>query len=180
MTSDRVLPLQTTVASEVPAIHFAKAVVTAFNGLERLSAEVNDDAVLISAVWEPDFELAANLIQVSFPGEVRWGEPKVLYRIEPKILEPILHVEVRTPPDYVGNVIGDLMSRRGLMLGQDDSHEYLVIAADVPLAQLFGYRKVLNLITAGKGEATAVFARYSPAPPGFDPNEPAAMALRAS
>ena len=180
MTPDKVLPLQTTVGPQAPAIHFANAVVAAFKALERLAAEVSDGVVVVSAVWEPDLETAADLIKRTFPGEVRWGETQVLYRFEPQVLEPILHVEVRTPAYYVGNIIGDLMSRRGLMLGQDDRGEYLLIAADVPLAQLFGYRKCLDAMTAGKGEATAEFARYAPAPPWFDPNEPAAMALRAS
>ena len=136
----------------------------------------------MASSWSRPFgSLISRLPPICFKGRApaKYVGERQLYRFEPQVLEPILHMEVRTPGDYAGTVIGDLMSRRGLLLGQEDRGECLIFTAEVPLAELFGYRKLLDACTAGKGIATAVFARYSPAPPWFDPTEPAAMAMRA-
>jgi predicted membrane GTPase involved in stress response len=148
--------------------------------MERLSAEVAGDGLLISGIWEPDLDVAASLIRENFVGEVIWTKPSIRYIWEPKILEPILRVEVRTPLDTLGNVIGDLSSRRGLLLGQAEMPEGYVVSADVPLAELLGYFVSLRSLTQGKGEAAAKFIRYELAPwLGPDPDEPMSAALRA-
>jgi predicted membrane GTPase involved in stress response len=148
--------------------------------MERLSAEAIGNELLISGIWEPDLDVAASLIREKSVGEVIWTKPSIRYIWEPKILEPILRVEVRSPSDYLGNVIGDLMSRRGHLLGQAETPEGFVVSADVPLQELLGYFVSLRALTQGKGEAAATFVRYDLAPgAGPDPDEPMSAALRA-
>jgi hypothetical protein len=179
MSVERVCPLDVLVAPRDSADHFAQTIAPVFVDRDRYTISPTEGGAILSTIWDRDLDLAAELVSSVFPGEVRWGEPRVRYIYEPRILEPLLRVEVRTPPDTIGNVIGDLMSRRGHMLGMDDGSDVVVVTADVPLEQLFGYRRTLAALTFGKGIASAIFARYEPAPPWFDPNEPAAMALRA-
>jgi predicted membrane GTPase involved in stress response len=148
--------------------------------MERLAAEQTAEGLLISGIWEPDLDLAASLVRDKY-GDVVWSKPSVRYILEPKlILEPILRVEVRAPSDSLGNVIGDLMSRRGTLLSHAEMPEGFLVSADVPLAELLGYRDCLRAFTQGRGEATASFNRYQPAPSlGPDPDEPMSAALRA-
>jgi elongation factor G len=83
---------------------------------------------------------------------------------KPVILEPIMDLEVVTPEDYMGNVIGDLNRRRGLMKGQESKGTGVVIKAEVPLSEMFGYITDLRTITSGRASSSMVFARYSAAP----------------
>jgi hypothetical protein len=179
---ETVRPLETTVAPKVPALfpNFARDLLPAFAEIERLSAEATGEGLLISGIWDPDLEVAVSLIRAKFAGDVIWTKPSIRYIWEPRILEPILRVEVRTPSDSLGNVIGDLMSHRGTLLGQAETAEGFVVSADVPLAELLGYPRSLQSLTRGKGEAAANFVRYDPAPGrGPDPDEPMSAALRA-
>jgi len=80
------------------------------------------------------------------------------------LLEPIMAVEVVSPEDYMGSVTGDLNSRRGVILGMDDSPSGKVITAEVPLAEMFGYATSLRSATQGRAAYTMQFEKYSPAP----------------
>ncbi len=83
----------------------------------------------------------------------------------PQILEPIMKLEVITPEDYVGPVIGDLNRRRGLPKGQEARMGGAVaIQADVPLSEMFGYVTQLRTITSGRASSTMEFSHYSPVP----------------
>jgi elongation factor G len=84
---------------------------------------------------------------------------------QPIILEPIMKVEVETPQDFQGFVIGDLSSRRGVILGSEstDSGD-AIINAHVPLSEMFGYATVLRSGTAGKAGYSMEFAKYEPCP----------------
>ena len=179
VTSDRVLPLETTVTPLVATVGFGRTVEAAFAERERIAATSKGEVVTILAIWEPDLEVAERVLKDAYAGEVRWSKPTIVYQYEPRVLEPFLHLEVEMPAETVGNVIGDLCSRRGLILGQAETAEGLVVTAEVPLGELLGYPQALPKITLGRGRATATFARYAPPPPWFDPDEPAAMALRA-
>jgi elongation factor G len=92
------------------------------------------------------------------------GFKEGMRRAHPVLLEPMMAVEVETPEQFVGNVIGDLMSRRGQMQGQEDVAGTIVIKAEVPLAEMFGYSTPLRSSTQGKAEFTMEFARYSETP----------------
>ncbi|MGB1175467.1 MAG: elongation factor G, partial [Luminiphilus sp.] len=80
------------------------------------------------------------------------------------LLEPIMKVEVVTPEENMGDVVGDLNRRRGLILGMSDSSSGKIVDADVPLAEMFGYATDLRSATQGRATYTMEFARYSEAP----------------
>jgi len=81
-----------------------------------------------------------------------------------KLLEPIMKVEVVTPDEYTGNVIGDLTSRRGQVHGQDSRGNAVVINAYVPLANMFGYINNLRSMSSGRAQFTMQFDHYEPVP----------------
>jgi elongation factor G len=83
---------------------------------------------------------------------------------KPVLLEPIMRVEVETPSDFQGSVQGDLSSRRGLLLGSDMRDDYVVIIAEVPLSEMFGYSTDLRSATQGKASFTMEFSKYRPVP----------------
>ncbi len=81
-----------------------------------------------------------------------------------KLLEPIMKVEVVTPEEYTGTIIGDLTSRRGHVLGQDSRGNANVISAHVPLANMFGYISQLRSMSSGRAQYTMQFDHYEPVP----------------
>jgi elongation factor G len=81
-----------------------------------------------------------------------------------KLLEPIMKVEVVTPEEYTGGVIGDLTSRRGMVQGQDSRGNANVINAFVPLANMFGYINTLRSMSSGRAQFTMQFDHYEPCP----------------
>ncbi len=80
------------------------------------------------------------------------------------LLEPIMKVEVVTPEDYMGDVMGDINRRRGVLQGMDDSPSGKVIRAEVPLAEMFGYATDLRSATQGRATYSMEFAKYNEAP----------------
>ena len=80
------------------------------------------------------------------------------------LLEPVMRVEVVTPEDYMGDVMGDLNRRRGLVQGMDDSPSGKVINAEVPLSEMFGYSTDLRSATQGRATYTMEFLKYSEVP----------------
>jgi elongation factor G len=83
---------------------------------------------------------------------------------QPVLLEPIMAVEVETPADFVGNVIGDLSSRRGVLQRQEAVAGSMVIKAEVPLGEMFGYSTSLRSATQGRATYTMEFKHYAEAP----------------
>ncbi len=81
-----------------------------------------------------------------------------------KLLEPIMKVEVVTPEEYTGNIIGDLTSRRGQVQGQEARGNAIVINAFVPLANMFGYINTLRSMSSGRANFTMLFDHYEPVP----------------
>ena len=82
----------------------------------------------------------------------------------PVILEPIMKVEVVTPEDYMGDVMGDLNRRRGIVSGMEDGPSGKVIRADVPLAEMFGYATAVRSATQGRATYSMEFYKYAEAP----------------
>ncbi|NQX90045.1 MAG: elongation factor G [Halioglobus sp.] len=99
------------------------------------------------------FELAAK-------GAYRQSMPKA----GPQLIEPIMKVDVFTPDDHVGDVIGDLNRRRGMVKDQDAGTTGVRIKADVPLAEMFGYIGHLRTMTSGRGQFSMEFSHYLPCP----------------
>ena len=85
-------------------------------------------------------------------------------KASPVLLEPMMAVEVETPEDYAGTVMGDLSSRRGMVQGMDDVLGGKIIKAEVPLGEMFGYSTSLRSATQGRATYTMEFKHYSEAP----------------
>jgi elongation factor G len=85
-------------------------------------------------------------------------------KADPVLLEPMMKVEVVTPEDYMGDVIGDLNRRRGLVQGMEDGPSGKIVRAEVPLAEMFGYATDLRSQTQGRAGYSMEFSRYAEAP----------------
>jgi elongation factor G len=83
---------------------------------------------------------------------------------DPALLEPIMKVEVVTPEDYMGDIMGDLNRRRGIVLGMEDSSSGKIINAEVPLAEMFGYSTDLRSASQGRATFTMEFTKYQEVP----------------
>jgi elongation factor G len=99
------------------------------------------------------FELAAK-------GAYRQTMPKA----GPQLMEPIMKVDVFTPEDHVGDVIGDLNRRRGMIKSQEPGPTGVRIKSDIPLSEMFGYIGDLRTITSGRGQFSMEFSHYLPCP----------------
>jgi elongation factor G len=82
----------------------------------------------------------------------------------PQLLEPIMKVDVYSPNDHVGDVIGDLNRRRGMILDQEKTTTGVRVKANVPLADMFGYISTLRTMTSGRGQFSMEFSHYNPCP----------------
>ncbi len=83
---------------------------------------------------------------------------------DPVLLEPIMKVEVTTPEEYMGDVMGDLNARRGMISGMEDAPAGKILRADVPLAEMFGYATALRSATQGRASYSMEFAKYQVVP----------------
>jgi elongation factor G len=88
-------------------------------------------------------------------------------KASPVILEPVMKVEVVTPEDYSGDVIGDLSRRRGQITGMDDSPAGKSILAEVPLSEMFGYATTVRSMSQGRATFTMEFSKYAEVPPNI-------------
>jgi elongation factor G len=84
-----------------------------------------------------------------------------------QVLEPIMKVEVQTPTEFQGSVVGNLSQRRGTIQSTNEQQSYATIVAEVPLSEMFGYATDLRSMTQGKAEFTMEFAKYSSVPRGI-------------
>ncbi len=85
-------------------------------------------------------------------------------KASPQLLEPIMKVDVFSPEDNVGDVIGDLNRRRGMIKSQDAGATGVRVKADAPLAEMFGYIGHLRTLTSGRGQFSMEFSHYAPCP----------------
>lgn len=85
-------------------------------------------------------------------------------KCDPVILEPIMAVEVTAPGEYLGSVMGDVSSRRGMIEGQEERGNAVTVQASIPLSEMFGYATDLRSFTQGRGNYTMIFDRYEPVP----------------
>ncbi|MBX2869127.1 MAG: elongation factor G [Acidiferrobacterales bacterium] len=103
---------------------------------------------------------SAVAFEIAAKSAYRQSMPKA----SPQLLEPIMKVDVFTPEDHVGDVIGDLNRRRGMIKSQDATPTGSRIKADVPLSEMFGYIGDLRTMTSGRGQFSMEFEQYSPCP----------------
>ena len=101
---------------------------------------------------------------LAFEIAARLGMREGIRAANPKLLEPVMKVEVVTPEEYTGGIIGDLTSRRGQVQGQDTRGNAIVIDAFVPLANMFGYINTLRSMSQGRANFSMQFDHYEPVP----------------
>ncbi len=101
---------------------------------------------------------------LSFELAAKIGYKESARRCKPRLLEPIMSVEVITPDEFTGPVTGDLNRRRGIMKGMDSKGGAQVVKADVPLSALFGYVTDLRTISSGRASASLTFSHYAEVP----------------
>jgi len=116
-------------------------------------------ATLIDGAYH-DVDSSVLAFEIAARAAFREGIPKA----GPKLLEPIMKVEVVTPEDYMGDCIGDLNSRRGQILGMEGRGNAQVINAMVPLANMFGYVNTLRSMTQGRAAYSMTFDHYAGVP----------------
>ena len=92
------------------------------------------------------------------------GFKEAARRADPVLLEPLMAVEVRTPEEYMGDVIGDLNSRRGQIQSMEDAQGVKVVKAQVPLSEMFGYIGDLRSKTSGRAVYSMEFSSYAEVP----------------
>jgi elongation factor G len=103
---------------------------------------------------------SAVAFEIAAKGAFRQSIPKA----GPQLIEPIMKVDVFTPEDHVGDVIGDLNRRRGMIKDQEAGVSGVRIKADVPLSEMFGYIGTLRTMTSGRGQFSMEFSHYMPCP----------------
>ncbi len=107
-----------------------------------------------------DVDSSVMAFEIAARGAMRDG----LKKAGAKLLEPIMKVEVVTPEEYTGNVIGDLTSRRGMVTGQETRGNAIVVNSFVPLANMFGYINNLRSMSSGRANFTMIFDHYDSVP----------------
>jgi elongation factor G len=105
--------------------------------------------------------------EISFRMAAIFGFKDGFRKAKPVILEPIMKVEVVTPEDYMGDVIGDLNRRRGQIHGNEDTPSGKTITAEVPLSEMFGYATRVRSMSQGRATFTMEFAKYMEVPPNI-------------
>jgi len=101
---------------------------------------------------------------IAFELAAKGAYRQTMSKASPQLIEPIMKVDVFTPEDHVGDVIGDLNRRRGMIKSQDAGTTGVRIKADVPLAEMFGYIGTLRTMTSGRGQFSMEFSHYLPCP----------------
>jgi elongation factor G len=102
--------------------------------------------------------------ELAFRMAAIFGFKEGVRQAAPVILEPVMHVEVETPEEYAGNIMGDLSSRRGMVQGMEERFGSQIIRADVPLAEMFGYSTTLRSMSQGRATYSMEFHHYAEAP----------------
>ncbi len=142
-----------------------------FPAIEKGFSSMMDEGVLAGfPVLDVEVELydggfhavdsSAVAFEIAAKGAFRQSIPKA----SPQLIEPIMAVDVFTPDDHVGDVIGDLNRRRGMIKDQEAGVTGVRIKADVPLSEMFGYIGSLRTMTSGRGQFSMQFAHYLPCP----------------
>jgi elongation factor G len=105
--------------------------------------------------------------EMAFKIAASMGFKEACRKAKPVLLEPVMDVEVVTPEEYMGAIVGDLNSRRGRIVSMEARGSSQVIRASVPLGQMFGYATEMRSMTQGRATYTMQFARYEEVPPGI-------------
>jgi elongation factor G len=145
-----------------------------WNAVEKGIKEATDNGILagypvvdIKAILYDGSYHEVDSSEMAFKIAGSMGFKEAAKKAKPIILEPIMNVEVVTPEEYMGDVIGDLNSRRGKIQTMDKRGKAQVIKAQVPLSEMFGYATDLRSKTQGRATYTMQFAHYDEVPRGI-------------
>lgn len=129
------------------------------NGLIAGNQVIDLKATLVDGAYH-DVDSSALAFEIA----ARHAFRQLAQKGAPKILEPIMKVEVITPEDYMGDIIGDINSRRGQISNMEDRANAKIITASVPLSSMFGYVNTLRSMSQGRAQYSMVFEKYSVVP----------------
>ena len=129
------------------------------NGLIAGNQVIDLKATLVDGAYH-DVDSSALAFEIA----ARHAFRQLAQKGSPKILEPIMKVEVITPEDYMGDIIGDINSRRGQISNMEDRANAKIITASVPLSSMFGYVNTLRSMSQGRSQYSMVFEKYSVVP----------------
>src|SRR5439155_392451 len=135
----------------------------------RVSTDQESGQTILKGMGELHLDIKVDILRRTYKVDANIGAPQVAFRERRRkgksvLLEPIMKVEVVTPEDYTGSVIGDLNTRRGQIQGQDMRGNANVINAMVPLMNMFGYVNNLRSMSQGRATFTMQFDHYAEAP----------------
>ncbi|MCK4998261.1 MAG: elongation factor G, partial [Anaerohalosphaera sp.] len=102
--------------------------------------------------------------EMAFRAAARGAFIEAFRKAKPRLLEPIMAVQIETPTEYQGSVVGDINSRRGLIIGLENRENFTVVDAEVPLSNMFGYATIIRSMTKGMGTFTMEMSSYAKVP----------------
>ncbi|MEM1330006.1 MAG: elongation factor G [Planctomycetota bacterium] len=132
---------------------------TAVSGVSAGFPLINVKATLVDGSFHP-----VDSSQVAFEQAGRLALREAVGKAGSVLLEPIMKVVITTPEEYLGNVTGDISSRRGMIQDTEDRGNVKVLTCEVPLSEMFGYTTVLRGLTQGRASNAMEFAKYAPMP----------------
>jgi len=135
---------------------------TALTGVKYGYQMINIKATLVDGSSHP-----VDSSQVAFEVAGGMALKEAAERAGPLLLEPIMKVVVTVPNDYLGNVTGDINSRRGMIIDTEDRGPVKLVTCEVPLSEMFGYTTSLRGMSQGRASSTMEFLEYRPLPAGL-------------
>jgi elongation factor G len=143
---------------------FVPAVEKGFRSMLEKGRLIGFPVVNVRVVCNDGASHAVDSSDIAFQEAARGAWREVFGEAKPKILEPIMKVELEGPPEFNGNMMSSLMQRRGMIIGSTEDETNCKIEAEVPLAEMFGYATAIRSATQGKAEFTMEFSRYLQVP----------------
>jgi elongation factor G len=125
-------------------------------------AGYNVDSLKVSLLDGSFHAVDSDALSFELAAKIGWRH--AASKAKPVILEPIMKMEVVTPDDYMGDIVGDLNKRRGMVKGMDSRNGAQIVRADVPLSEMFGYVTALRTISSGRASSTMEFSHYAQTP----------------
>lgn len=156
-------PLSQLVTSESGASErwFAQEAARHIPSGTNVQAEVTDDGLLLRGTTELELEIACHAIVQQYPG-AKMHKPQLRFLEGPPLQEPYYQIVITTPEESLGNVIGDLNSRRATIALLQDSQSGKRISAEIPVGECFGYATQLRSLTRDRGTYEVRFVGYRP------------------
>ena len=152
------------VGGSVPR-QFIPSVEKGFRSMIDKGRKIGVPVVNVRVVLDDGASHAVDSSDIAFQEAARGAWRETYDKAKPRVLEPIMRVQVEGPSEFSGNILTTIMQRRGMVIGSSEDGGMAKIDADVPLAEMFGYATTLRSATQGKAEFTMEFNRYSLTPP---------------